>query len=129
MKTQEIDEVLLQKLYFAVQQHIPDERVVNLQGVEFTSFFELLTRDLVFRISGYVWEEELEKRVLVASYPKTWWQHFKKDVMPEWFTKKFPVELKREEVLVKFTAVYPKFAEVSEQPFVRKIRTIVDFRN
>lgn len=30
------------------------------------------------------------------SYPTSWWQHFKQDVMPKWFVKRYPVKLKTE---------------------------------
>ena len=43
---------------------------------------------------------------------KSWWQHFKHDYMPEWFTDKYPVDKKTvtDTVTVKFTryAEYPK---------------------
>jgi hypothetical protein len=31
-----------------------------------------------------------------VSYPSSWWQHFKRDMMPKWFIKRYPVTLKTE---------------------------------
>lgn len=36
------------------------------------------------------WEEHIYE--VTWAYPATWWEHFKHDVMPEWFTKYFPVQ-------------------------------------
>ncbi len=38
--------------------------------------------------------------------PATWWQHFKQDHMPEWFKRRFPVEM------MTLNVRYTKFAKI-----------------
>jgi hypothetical protein len=58
--------------------------------------------------------ERVQKEVDVDvsfSYPKTWWQHFKKENFPNWLLKKYPVqyayETKTETVLFDRNFVFP----------------------
>lgn len=75
------------------------------------------------------------KFLLKTSTPSSWWQHFKRDHMPEWFKKRWPVKyvdkLHRRKVstfvrmsgTVSFSvkAAYPKFPEVHPNPGESKV--------
>ena len=52
---------------------------------------------------------EREWTTEVTLVPTSWWEHFKRDVMPEWFQKRFPVGLKevRTEEVHKYTNCCP----------------------
>jgi hypothetical protein len=36
-------------------------------------------------------------------YPASWWQHFKRDKMPGWFTRRYPVRMRKLSASVDFT--------------------------
>ena len=49
-----------------------------------------MTNDLLIRLRAYVLGENLNT-IVVSGQPVSWWQHFKQDCMPGWFTNLFPV--------------------------------------
>ena len=79
---------------------------------------EIQIRDMVERLAkevvlcGNLPAEPLEKFTATAHWvvPKSWWQMFKRDVLPTWFSGKYPVIEKPQskQVEVKCYAVYPR---------------------
>lgn len=66
---------------------------------------------LMVRLSAFVLTEQLvnERHTVESAVPKTWWQHFKRDKMPAWFGRKFPVlyEVFKKTVIFNAKGVYP----------------------
>lgn len=56
------------------------------------------TRETVHRLVGTFIQKLQHSELIVweVSYPSSWWQHFKRDVLPKWFVKRYPVTLKIE---------------------------------
>lgn len=63
-------------------------------------------RRMVVSINGFLLGQELDP-VVTASYPATWWQHFKLRWFPRWALNRWPVEFKK--VHTQFSVVYPDF--------------------
>ena len=62
--------------------------------------------DIVCRVRGYVWSEQLER--IVIEYPADWWQAFKKRWFPSWAIARWPAKHTRHVLDVK--AKYPEFS-------------------
>ena len=79
--------VHLEKMKFSVLSKLPVEFIDAEVDV---SFGELFCIDqMILRIKGFVWGEELEPRTI--KYPRDWWQAFKQRWFPEWALKRWPV--------------------------------------
>jgi hypothetical protein len=57
---------------------------------DFYQYAENFTDDLVFQLRALVLGER-QKTITIKGTPRSWWQHFKRDCMPQWFVKRFPV--------------------------------------
>ena len=68
---------------------------------------DILTRKLVDQI----YEDER-----FYSYPSSWWQHFKRDYMPEWFKKRYPVHEDQHRVTLKVQ--FERYANYPESDIV-----------
>lgn len=73
-------------------------------NVEVGRFFDNMLDTVSFTFRAHVLGEK-QKPIKLGPYPKSWWQMFKRDVMPKWFTKKFPV--KSEEFIIDASVLYP----------------------
>lgn len=74
--------------------------------------FGLTLDDLVMKMTTRVLTQTLEDKETTVSFsaPSTWWQHWKQDHAPAWFTRRWPVRLTtvRETVKYEVCAMYPK---------------------
>jgi len=61
------------------------------------------------RVTAYVYGEDLGTRRVVLSQPATWWDHFKKDHMPEWFCERFPIKWHHQRYVFDAKALYPYY--------------------
>lgn len=59
---------------------------------------------MVYGLKAYVLGES-QKPIEFDAMPTSWWQMFKRDVMPRWFKKMFPVESRR--VTIEAKTFYP----------------------
>lgn len=64
-----------------------------LRHYEFGQFCDHLTDSMVLSLKAYVLGET-QAPITFEAYPTSWWQMFKRDVMPAWFVKRFPVKSK-----------------------------------
>lgn len=57
-------------------------------------------RGLMLKVRAVVWTERLPDETVELrvkfSQPANWWEHFKLERMPAWFTERFPVRWKHE---------------------------------
>lgn len=103
-------EYVLQKITEAMQMRINPQDFAQLSF----SISSLMYGRYALYIQREMYGEKIQKEVEVEvsfSYPKTWWQHFKKENFPNWLLKKYPVEYayetKTETVLLDRTFVFP----------------------
>ena len=92
----------LKKLKYVVLQWLDKEFMVSVDFSMHTSF---LTDNLVMRVRGFVWAEEID--VVDIRYPRDWWQAFKERWFPRWLRTRYPVEYKEHHV--DFMAKFPEY--------------------
>jgi hypothetical protein len=112
LKDMERSDVVIEFLRRAAIEELPPQYHVNGDRVV------VEIRDVLTRLAKQVIlcedlpAEPLEKFTATAhwSVPSSWWQMFKRDVMPAWFKEKWPVEEREQskQVEVKMYAVYPR---------------------
>lgn len=59
-----------------------------------------LMRRMIFSLRAYVAANQEEKRCRTFRWHATWWDHFKDEVMPDWFKRRYPVQWIGEEVQI-----------------------------
>lgn len=92
-------------LQFAVSEMIPQQEIQGLGSrLEVEENFSSLMRSMVYTlrasVAGNVKQENRIESVHVVKTPSSWWQMFKRDVMPTWFTTHYPVVFTVESVPV-----------------------------
>lgn len=75
VKQVELKEVLVQA------QAIIGSHGVELPGFKSEIFLDQIVNQLVMKIRTHIWGEDQEKIVREYSWPSSWWQHFKRDVL------------------------------------------------
>lgn len=80
-----VEHVTLEKFKLALLTSLSPELLRDPQ-IHFSALEDML----VLRIKGFVWGEQAKRREV--SYPKDWWQAFKKRWAPKWFLARWPVE-------------------------------------
>jgi hypothetical protein len=86
----------------------------------FETSFQPILKQTLYRFATEILADKLVDDTYKANYPykvpKTWWQMFKRDHLPTWFKKKFPVQYEhktgRVKVRFKRYATYPKANEI-----------------
>lgn len=67
---------------------------------------DLVRETLVHQMDQYIWS--LPQDRIEVKVPSSWWQHFKRDMMPKWFTDRYPVKDKLW-VVINRKLLYPNF--------------------
>ena len=88
------NEVVLEKGKVALIQRLRRNSVPNGM-VDVRELADTFVDEMAFELSCYV----LKQTVSVT--PSSWWQHFKKDCMPKWFVKRWPVKFIEYEVVIR----------------------------
>jgi len=86
-----IEELILQRLAFAVNSHIPNNFP---QGLKFNTYIEHHLDAMVAQMRWFYFGKHLE----TIKYPETWWDAFKARWYPKFLKKRYPpkyVEAKR----------------------------------
>lgn len=105
----EIKEIFLEWLRVQSRFHIPSQvlRTLKIEKQE-----DFLYNEMAFRLSAMIPAEKLrdETHTVTFQSPKTWWQHFKKQYVPAWLLKRFPVkyQIQQRNFEVKTYALYPE---------------------
>lgn len=86
-----------------------------LQDTEFDFVYEPFVEMVTVQIRGQIWTEPLGVHEL--SYPATWWQMFKQDIVPHWFQRIFPV--KQTTVKLEVRVLYPGFKPFREPSTIK----------
>lgn len=63
---------------------------VFLHHPQYRRHIDAMTDTVCHQFRAYVLGET-QKPITFDSHPVSWWQMFKRDVMPRWFVKRFPV--------------------------------------
>lgn len=141
-----IQEIVLEQIQLCARQHFDGHALHYMRLDEISGY---MSDALCHQISTWILAEDLSpkprrlnffrpmdfKFLLTTSTPSSWWQHFKRDCMPEWFKKRWPVkydvELHRRKVSTfvrmsgtvsfRVKAAYPKFPEVYSDPGASKV--------
>jgi len=106
------------------RQCLIDCRSVWLMNKSLTTVVEETARGLLVKLEADILAlgSHQEHVSLEVEYPATWWQHFKKDLMPGWFLRLFPVvntlHTMRESVQV-FKAVCPHLSDSGQGSHVK----------
>ncbi len=115
----QIKQVELIKLSIGVSSVLDDYTLVK-HGLELEQIMKPALRGMMFQIRTYILAEEIDNRSKVVSITNTfpvyrsWWQHFKGEVFPEWLKRRFPPQFnyatKTGSKIVTFRkyATYPK---------------------
>jgi len=129
--------ITLDQIQLAARQHFDGHALHHLRLDEIP---RLMADGLCYQLSTWVMTEDLSPKPerlnffknqeftfrLTTEYPATWWQMFKRDHMPEWFKKRWPVRYRTEHhrrkvsswlrtsgtVSFEVKAAYPKLPEV-----------------
>ena len=127
--TQELQKVMLKRLRYYVVQHISNQIVKDNISLDVT--MDRMSTNFILRLSLDIWSEKIEEKIYTVSYPRTWWDHFKQDVIPN-LSRLYGMRLPRKiHKFIKFerTAVFPKFNQYSHGPTAEfVIHESVDFR-
>ena len=86
----QIYELLTYKVQGTLSTYILDN-VSDLKPLNLDVLLDDMSRNLVMTLSKAIFTKT-ERVDSFEHYPKTWWEHFKKDHMPKWFLAKFPVK-------------------------------------
>lgn len=97
------------------QQRVSMMHILPGDFVRDTASFECMkevyTDMIMTRLTAFVLTEQLvdERQLVDMAVPATWWQHFKRDNMPRWFTSRCPVryEIFTKDVTFNVKATYP----------------------
>lgn len=81
-----------------------DRYAIHHDASYFGSWIDHFTNHISVQYSAFVLGEN-QKPIRLKPYPTSWWQMFKRDVMPKWFQKRFPV--KSEEYVIDAKVIYP----------------------
>ena len=91
--------VTLEKIKFHLEQRLSPELLIDTQvGIE------QLVDIMVIRAKGFLWGEDVAREEV--SYPRDWWQAFKKRWAPSWFLARWPIE--NTTVVMDAKLIYPK---------------------
>lgn len=82
--------VVLVKEKVASNLDVPNEL---FHGMELDALASYITDTTLFRLKAYVYRNKHVESITHLE-PQTWWDHFKLEVMPKWFTSRFPVKYK-----------------------------------
>jgi hypothetical protein len=84
-----MEQITLDKVKFGITQSLTAEKLIFSTDVDVTisNFSDSIVASLTAMILG-----KKEKVVRSVYMPDSWWQHFKREVMPEWFTDLWPVK-------------------------------------
>ena len=115
MEKGNIVSVELTKLPIAVEETL-DDYVLVKHGLQIEQFQSEMLRGMVYRIKTYILAEEIDNRKkdvrFKYSVPSNWWQHFKRDIFPQWLLRRYPVVYveyyKIKTVTFRKYATYPK---------------------
>jgi len=119
MLDSKIKQVELTKLMIGTSTVLDDYPLVK-QGIQVERILDPVIRGMMFQIRTYILAEEIDNRSkdvsITSVFPvyRSWWQHFKGEVFPDWLRKRFPPQfnyvVKTGTKTVKFRkyATYPK---------------------
>lgn len=99
-----IEKIEVEKIRIMVQRKLSKYELAGLHFMEVGKFVDQLTDSVVLNFHAFCLGES-QKPIKLKPYPKSWWQMFKRDVMPKWFIRLWPVEF--EEYLVDAKVLYP----------------------
>ena len=103
------NEVKLEKLKVVARKVLSGQL---LNDINIKQFEDSFIDGLVYELSSYVMAEETNCISRSFTYPKNWWQMFKKQYLPQWLLNKFPIQLKKKTLTVRCLATYPKLPQV-----------------
>lgn len=109
-----IETFMLEKLLVSKQLMV--DMPTLRSSLELSSYIDCALQRMVYSLEAYVLAEEIDNRTKEVSFqvsiPKSWWQHFKRDVTPRWFVNLFPVRFtvikKTKSVTFRKLATFPK---------------------
>lgn len=76
---------------------------MDLMGIngKVSTYMDSHIKRLVLQLETWILAGEHKEHYTYRQTPKTWWQHFKKEVFPKWLLGKFPVEYDEETIQIK----------------------------
>jgi hypothetical protein len=121
----EFNERILRKKIYECRIKVPLD-------IKVSEYKNDLYRDMAYQfcvgVQAAIYYEELESKVIQEHSclvnPKTWWDHFKQDCMPKWFTDMFPIKYETQiipEIKANFKAMYPDYSGIHDwnTPYIR----------
>lgn len=102
--TDTIESVELQTIQIIVEHKLSKYELHGLQNLEVGRYIDHMTDSVCFRFRAFCLGEDI-KPIRLSPQPTSWWQMFKRDCMPKWFVKLFPV--KSSEVVIDGKILYP----------------------
>lgn len=116
-----IEKVVLQRKQFYLEQAI-DERL--LQTMKVDEYRDIFGNDMIIKSFRTFIAGETLKR-LTVTYPRSWWDGFKKDLFPAWLLKRYPAKMTATQL--EADALYPNVSLPEDQFLIVMHRTSHDF--
>lgn len=103
-----------------------DEFGVIGNNYKYNLILDDISRRMIYSIRRAVYSNvfETQKKIVFQEYPMTWFQHFKRDCLPKWLIRLFPVKYTKVEKEVEFIreVEYPMLplGEVNDLYFIKE---------
>lgn len=118
-----MEKAVVKRMRLQIEKYSVAEHL-RLPSVFESAYIDEVTKILSMRLSAYVLTDK--KPGVTILTPKTAWEHFKQDHMPDWFTKKYPV--KYIEHKVDFRVLYPDY-KLSRDQIGRGYIEVLEYTN
>jgi len=113
---QHMERVVLERLHYCISQHL-DLAMLDKNSVDVDVHIDRIARNICLRLTLDIWSDKLQDDTQSVCYPRSWWNHFKRDAIPT-FTRWFTLGIRFQMIKVRFkrTAIFPKLNQYSHGP-------------
>lgn len=119
-----IEKIELEKIRIHIEHKINKYELYGLRDMDVGRYMDEFTNSIVFQFRAFILGES-QKPIILKPQPTSWWQMFKRDIMPKWFVRKFPV--KSEEIIIDVKVIYPDL-QISIPPSMSRVSVIFNKR-
>jgi len=100
------------------------------------TYIEPVLEEMIYKLSVYLAAKQhkktdtktIEEVIDIIKIPSSWWQHFKREYAPEWFTNRWPVKVYEHPLRVlRKTTTITEITNICPHTLVDKERTHFEF--
>ena len=90
-----VDKITLEKIQFGIQQMMSK---ALMDDMRYESVEDIATNSFIKQLTFYLWGNKVnvEEYDTAKEYPATMWEELKRDFLPQWLKRKFPVRYSRD---------------------------------